>query len=92
MGKAEQVMDQVLTDEAATVAFGAQLRQIICSRLGESAIVYLHGDLGAGKTTLVRGMPAAAWVIPALLKAPHTRCWSPIKLTILMSFTSICIG
>jgi tRNA threonylcarbamoyladenosine biosynthesis protein TsaE len=56
MGNAEQVMNEVLADEAATVAFGAKLRQVICTRLGVSAVVYLHGDLGAGKTTLVRGM------------------------------------
>ncbi len=56
MGKAEQVTTQVLEDEAATVAFGARLREMINARLGPSAIVYLHGDLGAGKTTLVRGV------------------------------------
>lgn len=41
-----------LADEAATVAFGEQLAR----RLRPGMLVYLHGDLGAGKTTLVRGM------------------------------------
>jgi tRNA threonylcarbamoyladenosine biosynthesis protein TsaE len=50
------LLDQVLVDEAATVAFGAQLREAVRARVGASAVVYLHGDLGAGKTTLVRGM------------------------------------
>jgi tRNA threonylcarbamoyladenosine biosynthesis protein TsaE len=43
-----------LADEAATLAAGAALAE----RLGAapSALVCLHGELGAGKTTLVRGM------------------------------------
>ena len=40
-----------LEDEQATLAFGADL-----AALGlRSELVCLHGDLGAGKTTLVRG-------------------------------------
>ena len=41
-----------LPDEAATLAFGASLAQV----LGPGLNIYLHGDLGAGKTTLVRGL------------------------------------
>lgn len=41
-----------LADEAATLAFGAQLAQT----LQPSLVIYLHGDLGAGKTTLTRGL------------------------------------
>lgn len=41
-----------LADEAGTLAFGAQLAQ----GLVPGMTVYLEGDLGAGKTTLVRGM------------------------------------
>lgn len=41
-----------LADEAATLAFGAQLAQGLVPGL----TIYLEGDLGAGKTTLVRGM------------------------------------
>lgn len=41
-----------LPDEAATLAFGAALAR----RLPPGALVFLHGDLGAGKTTLVRGI------------------------------------
>ena len=40
-----------LADEAATLAFGAGLVDFGLS----SELVLLHGDLGAGKTTLVRG-------------------------------------
>ncbi len=41
-----------LADEAATLNFGAILGKAIVPNL----TVYLHGDLGAGKTTLVRGL------------------------------------
>jgi len=41
-----------LMDTAATEAAGAALGEL----LPPSLVVYLHGDLGAGKTTLVRGM------------------------------------
>ena len=41
-----------LPGEDATLALGAQLARVIVPGLS----VYLHGDLGSGKTTLVRGL------------------------------------
>ena len=41
-----------LPDEAATSAFGARLARVIAPGLS----LYLHGDLGSGKTTLARGL------------------------------------
>lgn len=41
-----------LPGEADTLAFGSQLAQ----RLAGGGVVYLQGDLGLGKTTLVRGL------------------------------------
>lgn len=41
-----------LTDTEATIAFGMQL----ATKLSQGCVVYLHGELGAGKTTLVRGV------------------------------------
>jgi tRNA threonylcarbamoyladenosine biosynthesis protein TsaE len=49
------VSDQFLPDEAATLAYAARLAQALPA--GEHAmVVYLRGDLGAGKTTLTRGL------------------------------------
>lgn len=45
----------VLPDEAATIALGARLAALV--RSGD--LVVLSGDLGAGKTTLTRGIGAA---------------------------------
>lgn len=42
--------DHWLANEAATLTLGAQLATLPCPQ-----VVYLQGDLGAGKTTLVRG-------------------------------------
>ncbi len=45
-----------LADESATIAFGESLAKELCQRLPEGGVVFLHGDLGAGKTTLTRGI------------------------------------
>lgn len=45
-------LTQVLADEAATLQFGAQFAQ----KLQAGLTIYLHGDLGAGKTTFTRGV------------------------------------
>lgn len=49
-------------DEAEQMALGARLGQLLVARLAQqlddrqAVLVLLHGDLGAGKTTLVRGL------------------------------------
>ena len=45
-------MSVFLKDESATVAFG----QLLASLCPTGLNIYLYGDLGAGKTTLVRGL------------------------------------
>lgn len=45
-----------LNDEKSTLNFGSQL----ASLLPEKGVVFLHGPLGAGKTTLVRGILQAS--------------------------------
>ena len=46
-------MRRVLADAAATEAAGAALAKVFPTA---DCVIYLHGDLGAGKTTLVRGL------------------------------------
>lgn len=41
-----------LADEAATLNFG----MVMAKSMQPNLTIYLHGDLGAGKTTLVRGL------------------------------------
>jgi tRNA threonylcarbamoyladenosine biosynthesis protein TsaE len=46
------IMQQIfLSDEAATIKLGAKLATITPNNF----VIYLYGELGAGKTTLVRG-------------------------------------
>lgn len=44
-----------LVDENSTVAMGCLLADIVKNELKQGIVVYLSGDLGAGKTTLTRG-------------------------------------
>jgi len=45
-----------LADEAATLAYGSHLAKWLRAPANRRAIVFLRGQLGAGKTTLVRGI------------------------------------
>lgn len=51
----ERGLEIDLVDELATQAFASAL----ASKLEPGLVIYLYGDLGAGKTTLVRGMLSA---------------------------------
>lgn len=49
-------LEYFLADEAATIAMGAALAQVLKNTdEQQTLVVYLNGDLGAGKTTLTRG-------------------------------------
>lgn len=58
-----------LDDEAATVWLGTQLAPLLAPLQNAGALVYLQGDLGAGKTTLVRGLLRALGH-PGAVKSP----------------------
>ena len=62
------VLNTHLADEGATLALGAALAQSLEPGLS----IHLRGELGAGKTTLVRGV-LRAWATTGRSKAPlHT--------------------
>ncbi|MDO6445030.1 tRNA (adenosine(37)-N6)-threonylcarbamoyltransferase complex ATPase subunit type 1 TsaE [Colwellia sp. 1_MG-2023] len=44
-----------LVDEQATVTMGKTIANIVKGELNQGIVVYLNGDLGAGKTTITRG-------------------------------------
>jgi len=49
-------LEYFLADETATIAIGTGLAEVVKSDTVQQAlVVYLNGDLGAGKTTLSRG-------------------------------------
>ena len=66
---------EYLADEAATLAFGAAL----AGRLAPDALVLLHGQLGAGKTTLVRGI-LRAFGHTGAVKSPTYTLLEPYEL------------
>ena len=50
MANVNKLWSDWVPDEAAMTALGARLAKVF----PESGLIYLHGDLGAGKSTLVR--------------------------------------
>lgn len=52
MSQQQSQWQQFLRDADETVAMGEKLASLIDA----GAVIYLHGDLGAGKTTLTRGV------------------------------------
>ncbi len=59
-----------LPDAAATEAVGARLARALAQQPG--LVVFLHGELGAGKTTLVRGWLRALGITGAIRSPTYT--------------------
>jgi tRNA threonylcarbamoyladenosine biosynthesis protein TsaE len=66
-----------LHEEAGTIALGASLARALAPGL----TIYLHGDLGAGKTTLTRALLHAAGYV-GHVKSPTYTLAEPYALTI----------
>ena len=62
------MFDLLLSDTAATEALGARLART----LPERAVVHLHGDLGAGKSTLARALLRALGVTGTIRSPTYT--------------------
>ena len=69
---------EYLPDEAATLAYGSRLAAWLGASDNRRAIVFLRGQLGAGKTTLVRGI-LRAFGHQAAVKSPTYTLLEPYE-------------
>jgi tRNA threonylcarbamoyladenosine biosynthesis protein TsaE len=61
-----------LADEAATAALGASLARALPRQRSAPLVLYLEGELGAGKTTLARGLLRALGISGTIRSPSYT--------------------
>lgn len=67
----------MLSDADATVAFAAHLARALATVRG--GVIHLRGDLGAGKTTLARGL-LRAFGVQGAIRSPSYTLMEPYEL------------
>ncbi len=65
-------LHQQLDTEAATLALGAALARSLPRAASDALVVYLHGELGSGKTTLARALLHALGVSGTVRSPSYT--------------------
>ena len=68
------MLELILKNETDTLALGAAINQAVGEMNGQDIEVHLSGNLGAGKTTLVRGMLHNAGWQGSVTSPSYTLC------------------
>lgn len=73
--------EKFFPDEAATMAFARELALVLEQSPNLGVVIYLNGDLGAGKTTLCRGL-MRGFSYKGAVKSPTFTLVEPYELSV----------